>query len=87
MTTRALDASRDKLANVLRIDGEIKHLETVLRVERHNGLFARNYWRQRVEQAKSTPGLLPAQMGRLEKLLKQLEMYSVVQNSSDPVDP
>lgn len=45
MTKRALEASRDKLAHVLRIDGEIKHLETVRRLQGSNDLFAHDYWK------------------------------------------
>ena len=75
MINRALTASHDKLEYVLRIDGKIKHLEAVLRARGGKELiFARDHWKQRIEQARSTPGLLPAQKKRLDKLLKRLEM-------------
>ncbi len=72
MRKRAFQTSQEKLAHVLRIDSEIKHLETVLRGRREPDLLAHDYWRQRIMQALSTPGLLPSQMKRLESLLMRL---------------
>ncbi len=87
MTKRAREASRDKLAHVLHIDGEIKHLETVLRLQRNNDLFAHDYWKQRIDEAQSTPGLLPAQKKRLDKLRNLLEMFMQRQDLSDRAQP
>jgi len=51
------------------IDGAIAHLERVLDADGADSIFARTYWRSRVLQAHSTPGLIPPQRERLERLL------------------
>ena len=52
-----------------RIDSEIEHLERVLAGEGADSMFGRTYWRARVVEAQATPGLLPRQRARLERLL------------------
>ncbi|SAL03806.1 hypothetical protein AWB77_06874 [Caballeronia fortuita] len=58
--------------SVCHLDSTIKHLEQVLSVEGANSLFSQTYWRGRVVQALSTPGLAPAQHSRLQRLLDRI---------------
>ncbi|MFM0140741.1 hypothetical protein [Caballeronia grimmiae] len=51
------------------IDGAIAHLERILYADGADSIFARTYWRGRVLQAHATPGLVPPQRERLERLL------------------
>lgn len=54
------------------LDAEIEHLERVLAGDAVDSLFGRTYWRARVFKAVGTPGLVPAQRTRLERLLTRL---------------
>ena len=54
------------------LDSAIEHLEEVLSLEGANSLFSKTYWRGRVVQALSTPGLAPAQHSRLQRLLDRI---------------
>jgi hypothetical protein len=54
------------------LDTEIEHLERVLTGDAANSLFGRTYWRNRVVKARATPGLVPSQRSRLERLLSRL---------------
>jgi hypothetical protein len=69
-------AAGEWASNALNIDGEIQHLERVLAGEGAHSIFARTYWRERLLQAFSTPGLIPAQRERLNRLLSQLDDHS-----------
>lgn len=64
--------------NALSIDGEIHHLERVLAGEGAHSTFARTYWRDRVLQALSTPGLFPTQRERLDRLLSKIDARSLL---------
>jgi hypothetical protein len=55
------------------IDPAIAHLEQVLGAEGAHALFSRIYWRGRVLQASATPGLLPNQQQRLQRLLENID--------------
>jgi hypothetical protein len=55
------------------IDPAIAHLEQVLGAEGADSLLSRTYWRGRVFQALATPGLLPNQQQRLQRLLKSID--------------
>jgi hypothetical protein len=55
------------------IDPAISHLEQVLGAEGADSLFSRTYWRGRVLQARATPGLLPNQQQRLQRLLESID--------------
>jgi hypothetical protein len=55
------------------IDPAIAHLEHVLGAEGADSLFSRTYWRGRVLQASATPGLLPNQQQRLQRLLESID--------------
>jgi hypothetical protein len=57
---------------VSHLDSAIEHLEQVLSLEGANSLFSKTYWRQRVVQALSTPGLAPIQHSRLQRLLDRI---------------
>jgi len=59
--------------SALSIDGEIQHLERVLGGEGAHSNFARTYWRERVVKALETPGLIPAQRARLNRLLCRID--------------
>ncbi|MDR5740872.1 MULTISPECIES: hypothetical protein [unclassified Caballeronia] len=59
--------------NVNQLDSAIAHLEQVLNFDGANSLFSKTYWRVRVEQALSTPGLMPCQHARLQRLLDRIE--------------
>ena len=54
------------------VDSEIDHLERVLAGEGADSMFARTYWRARVIEVRATPGLVPPQRERLERLLSRL---------------
>jgi hypothetical protein len=54
------------------LDTAIEHLEQVLSLEGANSLFSKTYWRGRVVQALSTPGLAPCQHSRLQHLLDRI---------------
>ncbi|SAL06623.1 hypothetical protein AWB78_08157 [Caballeronia calidae] len=54
------------------LDVEIEHLERVLAGEAADSLFGRTYWRARVVKASTSPGLVPPQRVRLERLLSRL---------------
>lgn len=53
------------------VDNEIDHLERVLAGEGADSMFARTYWRARVIEVRETPGLIPRQRERLERLLSR----------------
>ncbi|VXA97648.1 conserved hypothetical protein [Burkholderia sp. 8Y] len=55
------------------LDAAIAHLEQVLNLDGANSLFSKTYWRSRVEEALSTPGLAPSQHARLQRLLDRIE--------------
>ncbi|MGF6303023.1 hypothetical protein OKW43_005722 [Paraburkholderia sp. WC7.3g] len=57
------------------IDAAIAHLEQVLGAEGADSLFSRTYWRGRVLQALATPGLLPNQQQRLQRLLESIDAF------------
>jgi hypothetical protein len=50
------------------VEAAISHLEHVLKAGGATHLFNGAYWRARISQASATPGLLPAQRNRLERL-------------------
>jgi hypothetical protein len=54
------------------LDVEIKHLERILAGDAADSVFGRTYWRARVVKARATPGLVPPQQKRLERLLSRL---------------
>jgi hypothetical protein len=54
------------------LDSAIEDLEQVLSLEGANSLFSQTYWRGRVVQALSTPGLAPCQHSRLQCLLDRI---------------
>ncbi|SAK43083.1 hypothetical protein AWB80_00538 [Caballeronia pedi] len=54
------------------LDSAIEHLEQVLSLEGANSLFSKTYWRGRVVQALSMPGLAPCQHSRLQRLLERI---------------
>ena len=58
--------------SVRHLDSAIEHLEQVLSLEGANSLFSKTYWRGRVVQALSTPGLAPSQHSRLQRLLDRI---------------
>ncbi|WP_250536018.1 hypothetical protein [Caballeronia sp. AZ10_KS36] len=58
--------------NVNHLDAAIAHLEQVLNLDGANSLFSKTYWRSRVDQALSTPGLAPCQHARLQRLLDRI---------------
>ncbi|SAK81700.1 hypothetical protein AWB79_05387 [Caballeronia hypogeia] len=60
------------LYSVRHLDSAIEHLEQVLSLEGANSLFSKTYWRGRVVQALSTPGLAPCQHSRLQRLLERI---------------
>lgn len=53
------------------VDSEIEHLERVLAGEGAHSMFGRTYWRARVMEVRATPGLVPRQLTRLERLLSR----------------
>lgn len=54
------------------LDGAIAHLEVAITADAAMAIFGRRYWRERVQQIGSTPGILPPQTRRLQELLKRL---------------
>jgi hypothetical protein len=58
--------------SVRHLDSAIEDLEQVLSPEGANSLFSKTYWRGRVVQALSTPGLAPSQHSRLQRLLDRI---------------
>jgi hypothetical protein len=54
------------------LDVEIEHLERVLAGAAADSLFGRTYWRTRVVNASTAPGLVPRQRERLARLLSRL---------------
>ncbi|WP_321801777.1 hypothetical protein [Caballeronia sp. J97] len=60
------------LHSVGHLDSAIEHLEQVLSLEGANSLFSKTYWRGRVVQTLSTPGLAPSQHSRLQRLLDRI---------------
>ena len=54
------------------LDGAIAHLEVAITADAAMAIFGRRYWRERMQQIGSTPGILPPQMRRLQELLKRL---------------
>ena len=73
MTKRSRYIAGAKTYSALSIDAEIQHLERVLGGEGAHSNFARTYWRERVVQALETPGLIPAQRSRLNRLLFRID--------------
>ncbi|WP_250523303.1 MULTISPECIES: hypothetical protein [unclassified Caballeronia] len=65
-------SARALLYSVGHLDSAIEHLERVLSLEGANSLFSKTYWRGRVVQALSTPGLAPSQHSRLQRLLDRI---------------
>ena len=65
-------SARALLYSVGHLDSAIEHLEQVLSLEGANSLFSKTYWRGRVVQALSTPGLAPSQHSRLQRLLDRI---------------
>jgi hypothetical protein len=53
------------------VDTEIDHLQRVLAGEGADSLFGRTYWRARVIELQATPGLVPRQHERLDRLLSR----------------
>ena len=60
------------------LDAAIAHLERVLRSEVTVSLFPETYWRDRVQQAFATAGLVQRQQQRLSRLLDLLPPASNV---------
>lgn len=58
--------------SVRHLDSAIEHLEEVLSPEGANSLFSKTYWRGRVVQTLSMPGLAPSQHSRLQRLLDRI---------------
>ncbi|TCG09298.1 hypothetical protein BZM27_06375 [Paraburkholderia steynii] len=54
------------------LDAAIAHLEQAVRFDRTTPVFGRSYWRARVRQTCLTPGITPAQVRRLQRLLAML---------------
>jgi hypothetical protein len=54
------------------IESAIVHLEQVFSEDGADWLFSRTYWHQRVLQALATPGLVPVQAERLQRLLDSI---------------
>ncbi len=63
---------RESPYTVKNLDGAIAHLEAAIAVDGNIAIFGRRYWRDRVQQIRSTPGILPLQSRRLQYLLHQL---------------
>jgi hypothetical protein len=55
------------------VDTEINHLERVLSLEIAHKVFSVDYWRSRVMQLTTTPGLVTTQRLRLQRLFDLLE--------------
>ena len=54
------------------LDAAIAHLEQVVRFDCTTPVFGHGYWHARVRQACLTPGITPAQLRRLQRLLAML---------------
>lgn len=61
---------------VKNLDDAIAHLEMAIAADSAMKIFGHSYWRQRVQQAGSTPGILPAQTHRIIELMKRLACVS-----------
>lgn len=57
---------------VKNLDDAITHLEVAIAADSSMAIFGRRYWRDRVQQIGSTPGILPAQTRRLRDLSERL---------------
>jgi hypothetical protein len=55
------------------VDAEINHLERILCLEIAHTVFGQTYWRARVMQLQMTPGLVPEQRVKVQRLLSLLE--------------
>ena len=64
--------TRGSLYTPRNVDSEIDHLERALAGEGADSMFARTYWRTRLIEVKATPGLIPRQRERLDRLLTRL---------------
>lgn len=51
------------------LDAAIAHLEHAVRFDCTTPVFGQTYWHARVCQASLTPGITPAQLRRLQRLL------------------
>ncbi|SDR61075.1 hypothetical protein [Paraburkholderia tuberum] len=54
------------------LDAATAHLEQAVRFDRTTPVFGQSYWHLRVRQACLTPGIAPAQLRRLQRLLAML---------------
>ncbi|MFM0220271.1 hypothetical protein PQQ77_31720 [Paraburkholderia strydomiana] len=70
--TAVSHGERQKLYTVQTAEDAIAHLERILCADGADSLFSRTYWRGRVQQVSSTPGLTPQQQARLARLLESL---------------
>ncbi|MFM0703592.1 hypothetical protein [Paraburkholderia sediminicola] len=71
------------------LDAAIVHLEITIAAERKTPVLGANYWRSRMQEVRSTPDILPAQLRRLQHLLVRLkdlppEMTTSRQRRPDP---
>jgi hypothetical protein len=57
------------------IDVAINHLERILSGEALDAVFSRTYWRGRIVQALSTPGIASSQQERLRRMLDRLTAF------------
>ena len=55
------------------LDAAIAHLEIAMAVDDTMSIFSRRYWRGRVMEIRSTPGILQVQRLRIEHLLDRFE--------------
>jgi hypothetical protein len=55
------------------VDSEINHLERILCLEVAHTVFSQTYWRARVMQLQTTPGLVHEQRVKVQRLLDLLE--------------
>jgi hypothetical protein len=55
------------------LDAAITHLERVMANDSALTIFASTYWRSRIRQVEATPGVMPAQLRRLQTLLNRLD--------------
>lgn len=71
------------------VDAAIAHLERVLSAEGARSLFGQTYWRARLMQVHSTPGLTHTQRGRLHRLIdvlsKEIDGPAVRRNASQNI--
>jgi hypothetical protein len=73
MNTRKTRGSIGGACALQTVDSEISHLERVLCLEIAHTVFCQTYWRSRVLQLKTAPGLVHEQRQRVERLLSLLE--------------